>query len=90
MTARLFARLGVEAVLRAGEPIRVLHSTGVAIVGESGVLLAYRDVAEIPSEYVPRLGDALLIGGKDYVIDTVEANDGYTVRCILREREQQP
>lgn len=85
MTERLHARLGVEALLRASQPVRVILSRGVAILGEQGLLVAYRDVADILSADDPHIGEKLQVGTDAYVIDSVEANDGYSVRCVLRK-----
>lgn len=84
MTNRLFARLGVEAVLRGATPTRAILSHGVALTGEYGQVTAHRSMASLPSGDAPRVGDALEAQGTNYVIDAIERDDGYTADCILR------
>ena len=87
MHKRLGAHFGakVESKLRGQDtefPVEVSH--GVAITGDMGELVSYRSVANVPAADNPRGGDALLVNGKSYVIDSIMDNNGYMVRCVLR------
>lgn len=87
MRDRLLAGvLGLEAVLRVGEPCRVSIERGVAMLGEFGVVVAYRDVVTISSDLVPRPGDALVTvaDGRAYTLDSIQGADGYTTQFTLR------
>lgn len=83
MHSRLFARLGQEALLR-GLPTRVIVEEGVAVTGEYGNVTGYRTFATIPVAMAPKVGDALVSGGKTYAVDGIDANDGYTISVVLR------
>lgn len=83
MHARLFARLGQEALLR-GLPTRVIIEHGVAVTGEYGNVAGYRNFAMLPAAMAPKVGDALTVGGQSWVVDGIEANDGYTISVVLR------
>lgn len=84
MHQRLFARLGEQAVLRGSDACTVVLSHGVAITGEEGELIGYRDIAEVLISDKPKVGDTLTIDGTQYVIDSVLKHNGYSSRCILR------
>lgn len=83
MQTRLFARLGREAVLR-GLPTTAILEHGVAISGEYGQVTGYRTLATLPAGDTPRQGDPLIIDGKSWTIDSILANDGYSIEVILR------
>lgn len=83
MHQRLFARLGREALLR-GEPTRAIVEHGVAVSGEYGQVVAYRSFATLASADAPKAGDSLVIDGKSYIVDSIDADDGYTTSCVLR------
>lgn len=83
MHRRLFARLGREALLR-GQATTVILEHGVAVTGELGQVTGFRSFATFPSGDLPRGGDALAVDGKNYVIDGIESDDGYTTHCVLR------
>lgn len=87
MHSRLLARLGQEAVFH-GESIKVGFEQGVAVTGEYGEVTAFRDMAEIPVELVPKAGETITIrikgSDKEYVLDAMEKSDGYMSRFFLR------
>lgn len=83
MHSRLLARLGQEALLR-GLPTRVIVEDGVAVTGEYGNVTGYRTFATIPAAMAPKVGDALVSGGKTYAVDGIDANDGYSISVVLR------
>lgn len=83
MHRRLFARLGQEALLR-GLPTTVIIEHGVAVTGEYGQVTGFRSFATIPSADQPRVGNALTVDGKGYIVDGIESDDGYTTHCVLR------
>ena len=93
MHARLFARLGEQAVLREIEPCRVNIEKGVTVQTEIGDPKFYQselavvvDIANVLSKLAPKPGDALTItaSGDDYIIDAIAADNGYMARCVLR------
>lgn len=83
MHSRLFARLGQEALLR-GLPAIVIMEHGVAVTGEYGQVTGYRSFATIPVSAAPKVGDALVVDGKNYVVDAIQENDGHTISVVLR------
>ncbi len=83
MHARLFARLGQEALLR-GQPTAALIEHGVEIIGEYGQIAGFRSVATLPVASEPKKGDALTVEGKTWILDAVDKNDGYTTDWVLR------
>ncbi len=83
MHRRLFARLGQEAFLR-GLPTTVILEHGVAVTGEYGQVTGYRSFATLPAADAPRVGDALVVDTKNYVIDAIQENDGHTISVVLR------
>lgn len=92
MHNRLFARLGEQAVLRGFEVIEVNIEYGVVVnydIGDDKFVqseyAATVDVANILKSRNPRVGDTLQVGPKNYVIDAIAADNGYMLRCILRD-----
>ncbi len=83
MHSRLFARLGQEALLR-GLPTTVILEHGVAVTGEYGQVTGYRSFATIPAVESPKVGDALVVDTKNYVVDAIQENDGHTISVVLR------
>lgn len=83
MHTRLLARLGQEALLR-GLPVTAIVEHGVAVTGEYGQVTGFRSFATFPSTAVPRVGDGVRIDAKDYAVDGIESDDGYTTTCVLR------
>lgn len=83
MHRRLFARLGQEALLR-GLPTTVILEHGIAVTGEYGQVTGFRSFAAFPTGDLPRIGDALSVDGKNYVVDGIENDDGHTTNCVLR------
>ena len=83
MNARAFSRLGRDAVLRGGTPVKVIVDRSVALTGEYGQVVSRRDVADMPSSAAPKSRDPLLIGGVVRTIDTILEDDGLSVRCVL-------
>lgn len=84
MHRRLFARLGQEALLR-GLPTSVIIDNAAQVYGEYGQATGYRTVATLPIDPLPRVGDALIVAGNTRVIDSIDVNDGYIVKAVLRE-----
>lgn len=82
MHRRLFARLGREALLR-GVATPVIIDRDVDIFGEHGEIVGRRDTATIPSEALPKKGDALTVDGRSYLIDSRIEDDGHAAVCIL-------
>lgn len=83
MATRALARIGGAGTIR-GEAAVVSIEHGIEVAGEYGEVIARRSVAIMPSASAPKPGDALVVGAKSYVIDSVEMDDGYTVQCFLR------
>lgn len=90
MHERLLARLGEQALLRAGEPCTVNIEYGVVINYETGddkfalsEFAATVDVANIQNIHAPKPGDALTVGAKNYIIDAIAADNGFMSRCVL-------
>lgn len=89
MHGSLMARLSTQALrneaatLRGG-PVTVSLEHGVAMYGEAGEVTAYRSIATIPKGAAPAVGDALIVGMASYVIDGIDADNGYVVRVVLR------
>lgn len=78
----LFAHLGREALLR-GIPTRVIVDRDVETIGEHGEIVGRQDTATLPSEVLPKKGDALTVDGSDYLIDSRIKDDGHVAVCIL-------
>lgn len=99
MHNRLFARLGEQAVLRGSVPCPANIEYGVTVNYELGddkfvqsEVAAVVDVANIQAQYNPVVGDAFSLLADDgvtvakrYAIDAIGADNGYMVRCILRD-----
>jgi hypothetical protein len=83
MHSRLLARLGQEALLR-GLPVIATLDHGVAVTGQYGEITGYRSFATLHSAESPKVGDALTIAGKSWIIDAIDQDDGYTVNVVLR------
>lgn len=83
MHTRLLARLGQEALLR-GDAVRAIVEHGVAVTGEYGQVTGFRSFATFRSSDAARVGDAVVVDGKNYVIDGIDIDDGYTTTCVLR------
>lgn len=85
MHSRLAARLGASSTIN-GEVTAapVVIEKGVAVSGEYGEVVGYRDVAVISVADSPKGGDALVVDGASHTIDSIMENNGYVVRCVLR------
>ena len=85
MHARLMSskHFGHEALLR-GLPVVADVDHGIALLGEYGEVVGRRSIADFPSAAEPKQGDAFVFKSKNYVIDSIEQDDSYTVRCVLR------
>jgi hypothetical protein len=92
---RLQAHLGLESVLR-GEvvdpPRKINVKHGVQFTGYGSEAATYRgdlvlekSVATILKEYNPKVGDRLQHPDGDYDLDTLHADNGYTLQFILRK-----
>ena len=82
--ARLFVRLGVEAVLRGDVSTRVVVHDGVQIIGTEGEYLGRRKLVGLLASDSPRRGDTLAIGDALYVLDAEQTDDGYEQRFVVR------
>jgi hypothetical protein len=82
-TARLLARLGVEAVLHDTVPTRALMQYGIDVIGDAGQLAAKVTTATLSTADLARLGDTLVVDGVSYFLDTLHAFDGYSQTYIL-------
>ncbi len=80
---RLMAKFAEPATIRGGATV-VSMEHGVAVTGEYGEVTAYRSVATLPKGAGPKVGDTLIVGMASYVIDGIDADNGYVVRCVLR------
>lgn len=99
MHDRLFARLGEQAVLRGSHPCNVNFEFGVAVNYEIGddkyvqsEFAATVDIANIKKLDAPQVGDSLQRLDDDgvtplqaYIIDAIAADNGFMVRCVLRD-----
>lgn len=99
MHNRLFARLGERAVLRGVTEVTTNIEYGVVVNYETGddkyvqsEFAATVDVANILKSHDPHVGDSLSVFAEDgvtvataYRIDAIAADNGYMLRCILRE-----
>lgn len=96
LASRLQAHLGLESVLR-GEvvdpPRRINVKHGVQFTGYGSEAATYRgdlvlekSVATILKEYNPKVGDELDHPDGNYKLDTLHADNGYTMQFILIER----
>lgn len=85
MHDRVMNRLGNPSTINAQVTAwPVVIEQGVAMTGEYGEVVAFRSVAVVPSINLPKSGDALVVDGAAYVIDSLLENNGYVVRCVLR------
>lgn len=82
MAASIAARLGVSAVL-GGVTQNVVIEHGVAITGEAGEVVAYRDIVSIAKASNPKVGDEITVGGETFHLDSKLDSDGYFVRFAL-------
>lgn len=80
--ARLFARLGEEAVL-AGVPCRVLLAHGVEQLGDYGRVVARVTVATISQSLVPAQGQTLEVLGSTYKLDALLRADAHVADYVL-------
>lgn len=84
MSKGVLAVLGEDSFLR-GEPtpykINVEH--GVDVVGLNDDIVVNRDVATIPSEANPKVGDTLVHPDGNYRLDVLHEDNGYTRSFIL-------
>lgn len=84
-TERLLARLGEEALLRGTVACRVHIEHGVEVQGTHGEVTVATAVATMFKALAPRQGDALVVGGTTYAVDSPPfADNGATVRVVLR------
>jgi hypothetical protein len=83
-TTRLLAHVGESAMLRGTVACEVAIQHGVVVDGLYGEVSVYRTVSFLLESLVPRAGDTLTVGTKDYVIDAVDSGNGYLTRVILR------
>lgn len=92
MHERLFAHLGERAFLRLTEPCTVNIERNVTVQYEIGDAKFYQseyaqtvDIANIPAASHPVPGDSLVLeSGESFIIDTIGADNGFMVRCVLR------
>lgn len=91
MHDRLFSRLGEQAVLRGTITCLANMEYGVVVSYEVGddkyVQSEYAstvDIANILKQHAPKPGDELSVGGKDYIIDAIAADNGFMCRCVVR------
>lgn len=61
MNGRLFAHFGDEAVLRGDEPVTVIVSSNVELVGEHGIVDRVVTTATFGEAAAPRARDTLLV-----------------------------
>jgi sorbitol-specific phosphotransferase system component IIA len=83
-TSRLLTHVGETATLRGTVPCVAAIQHGVVVDGLYGEVSVYRTVAFLLESLVPRAGDTLTVGTKDYVIDAVDSGNGYLTRVIIR------
>jgi hypothetical protein len=87
LTGSVLARLGKDAVLR-GEvvdpPIKVNIEHGVQLVNSEGAVFE-RSVATLPKASAPASDDTLSHPDGEYILDTLHADNGHSVRFIIRK-----
>ena len=82
--SRLLAHYGDEAVLRGeSDPVLVVISNNVELIGEDGLVDRVVTTAAIPVERQPRAGDSLLVGSDAWTLDAPLRSDADLPEWIL-------
>lgn len=88
LTERILAHVGEDAILR-GEvvdpPRKINVEHGVELTGVYGEVTAYRSLATIEKAWNPQPGDPLTVDGKDYILDVLLKDNGYSAQFVLRD-----
>lgn len=90
MHLRLFAHYGEEAVLRGAEPVTVVVSENVELLGEDGLVAQVVTTAAFKATDDPRPGDALTVRGQPWKLDRILRGDAHVVECVLRPATATP
>lgn len=88
MHETLFAALGKEGFLRTTEPCQVELREGEQLVGDDGTVVGYNTTADIWYKSLaekPRVGDALTVGTKNYELDFIVHDDGYSAKWVVTD-----
>ena len=82
--SRLLAHLGDEAVLRGGpDPVMVIISRNVELIGEDGLVDRVVTTAAIPAECRPAAGDSLVVGADVWALDAPLRSDADLSEWVL-------
>ncbi len=88
LTDRILAHAGEDAVLRSEtvDPVRKVNlEHGVELVGVYGDTVVIKTVATISLLDAPKVGDTLAIDGKNYVLDVLLSDNGYSAKFVVRD-----
>lgn len=86
MNDSIFARLGSDSLLRGTEPCiaDVSHGVEVIIPGDAGDIVAHKSVVNISyTGTPPKRADVVTISGKDYRLDLLLKDDGYSAKWVV-------